>query len=165
MRCISLLSLSVVCVCLPALLCAADQAGELEQIGELKQIAVIVPQTHTAETVSQAELARIYQRRQRFWSNGAKIVPFNLMADHPVRHQFSLHIFNRLPEDMRDYWNTQYFQGVSPPYALASAEAVIQFVASTPGAIGYVPARLVNGHVEVPRQVKILMLLPASPRP
>ena len=153
MRCIPLLSLSVVCVCLPALLCAADRADQLGQI------AVIVPQTHIAETVSREDLARIYQRRQRFWGNGAEIVPFNLMADHPVRQQFSLQIFNRSPEDMRDYWNIQYFHGVSPPYALASEEAVIQFVASTPGAIGYVPARSVNG------QVKVLMLLPLSSLP
>ena len=85
------------------------------------------------------------------------------MADHPVRQQFSLQIFNRSPEDMRDYWDTQYFQGVSPPYALASEEAVIQFVASTPGAIGYVSAHSVNGSVN--GQVKVLMLLPLSSLP
>ena len=123
----------------------------------MEHIAVIVPETHPAETLSRADLARIYQRRQRFWSSGAKIVPFNLSADHPVRQQFSVYIFNRTPEDMREYWDTQYFHGVSPPYMLASEEAVIQFVASTPGAIGYVPANTVNGSNG---QVKVLLLLP-----
>ncbi len=153
MRCIPLLSLFLLYVCLPAPLGAADRADPIEQI------AVIVPSTHPGETLSRSDLARIYQRRQRFWSNGAKIVPFNLVADHPVRQQFSLQIFNRTPEDMRDYWDTQYFQGVSPPYALASEEAVIQFVASTPGAIGYVPASTING---ISEQVKALILLPLA---
>lgn len=80
-------------------------------------------------------------------------------ADHPVRHQFSLQIVNRNSEVMRDYWDTQYFQGVSPSYALASVEALIQFVASTPGVTDNVPAHSVNA------QVKILMLLPLAPLP
>jgi hypothetical protein len=32
-----------------------------------------------------------------------------------------------------------YFHGLLPPHVLASTEAVLRFVASTPGAIGYVP--------------------------
>ena len=100
-----------------------------------------------------ADLARIYQRRRRFWNNGARIVPINLPADHPLRQKFSLQVFNKLPEEMQEYWDEQYFQGVSPPYVLASVAAVLQFVASTPGAIGYVDAVTVN------EQVKVLLLL------
>lgn len=158
MRYLPLLSLSLLCVCLPASLCATEQINQTERI-QLEHIAVIVPETYAGETLSQADLARIYQRRQRFWGNGAKIVPFNLSADHPVRQQFSLYLFNRTPEDMQEFWDTQYFHGVSPPYVLASEEAVIQFVASTPGAIGYVPAAMVNGSNG---QVKVLLLLPLA---
>ena len=50
---------------------------------------------------------------------------------------------------MLDYWNTQYFQGVSPPYVLASEDAVLEFVATTPGSIGYVSTRALNGGVKV----------------
>ena len=146
-------------MCLSASLCVAEQ---VEQVEQAEQIAVIVAKTHTTQTLSRADLARIYQRRQRFWNNGAKIVPFNLAAEHPIRRQFSVYIFNRSPEDMQDYWDTQYFHGVSPPYALASEEAVIQFVASTPGAIGYVPANIVNEVNGFNQQVKVLMLLPLS---
>jgi hypothetical protein len=39
---------------------------------------------------------------------------------------------------MERYWNEQYFKGISPPFVLSSMEAVRRFVASTPGAIGYV---------------------------
>ena len=150
MRWSQLLSVFLLWACLAASLCVAEQ---------VEQIAVIVAKTHPAERLSRADLARIYQRRQRFWNNGAKIVPFNLAAEHPIRRQFSVHIFNQSPEDMQDYWDTQYFHGVSPPYALASEEAVVQFVANTPGAIGYVPASIVNG---LTGQVKVLLLLPLS---
>jgi ABC-type phosphate transport system substrate-binding protein len=42
-----------------------------------------------------------------------------------------------------------YFHGVQPPYVLASDEAVIRFVVSTPGAIGYVSNCLADRRVTV----------------
>jgi hypothetical protein len=57
---------------------------------------------------------------------------------------------------MQDYRNTQYFHGVPPPYVLASEKAVFEFVANTPGVIGYVSTRILTG------QVKVLMYLPLS---
>ena len=134
-----------------AILLCLSLLGVFHPIGAsaTEQIAVIVSLAHPEEAVSRAELNRIYERRRRFWSNGTRIVPINLSAEHPVRLQFSRLIFDKLPRDMQDYWNTRYFQGVSPPYVLASEDAVLAFVASTPGSIGYVPARILNGKVKV----------------
>ena len=128
-------------------------------VSATEQIAVIVSLAHPEEAVSRAELNRIYERRRRFWSNGARIVPINLSAEHPVRMQFSRLVFDKSPEDMQDYWNARYFQGVSPPYTLASEDAVLAFVASTPGSIGYVSARILNGKVKV-----ITYLTSSTPR-
>jgi hypothetical protein len=54
-----------------------------------------------------------------------------------------------------------YFHGVLPPHVLASEEAVILFVSSTPGAIGYVSGCVPEHKVNV-----VLMVgeLPACPR-
>ena len=129
------------------------------QLCATEQLAVIVSRAHGGESLSRADLTRIYERRRRFWNNGARIVPINLPAEHPVRTQFSLEVFDKPPEDMQDYWNAQYFQGVSPPYVLASEDAVLEFVATTPGAIGYVSAGILNG------QVQVLMHLPITVSP
>ena len=137
MRRVILLCLSVLGGFIPTQLCATEQ------------IVVIVSRTHEGESLDRADLTRIYERRWRFWNNGARIVPINLPASHPVRIQFSHLVFHRSPEDMQDYWNTQYFQGVSPPYVLASEDAVLEFVATTPGSIGYVSTRVLNGGVKV----------------
>lgn len=129
------------------------------QLGAAGQIAVIVAKTHAVESLSQDDLVRIYERRRRLWNNGAKIVPINLPAEHPLRRQFSLEVFQKAPEDMGEYWDAQYFHGVSPPFVLGSEPAVLQFVANTPGAIGYVTSGAVNG------QVKVLMYLPVAAGP
>jgi hypothetical protein len=55
-----------------------------------------------------------------------------------LRRAFSQSVLGGVPEGFEDYWRKLYFQGVLPPHVLASEEAVIRFVSSTPGAIGYV---------------------------
>jgi ABC-type phosphate transport system substrate-binding protein len=89
----------------------------------------------TRETVS-----RIFRRKQNFWESGSRIQPVNLPPAHPLRHVFSQAVLGQTPEGMEDYWREMYFNGVLPPHVLASEEAVILFVSSTPGAIGYISA-------------------------
>ena len=59
---------------------------------------------------------------------------------------------------LQNYWNQQYFQGVSPPYVLGSEAAVVEFVAKTPGAIGYVEPCFVTADVAIVQ----LLTLPAA---
>ncbi len=123
-----------------------------------EMIAVIVPAAPLlTDAPSREELASIYGRKKLFWENGARIIPVNLPAAHRLRRSFSRLVLGALPEAMAAYWNAQYFHGIAPPYVLASEEAVLQFVATTPGAIGYVSASAVN------RQVRVLLTLPLPP--
>ncbi len=101
------------------------------------------------DAVNREELARIYQRKQRFWKNGTQIIPVNLSVEHPLRRRFSQLVLGALPEDLVPYWNEQYFHGIAPPYVLTSEAAILQFVATTSSAIGYVNATAVNGEVHV----------------
>jgi ABC-type phosphate transport system substrate-binding protein len=93
-------------------------------------------------------IAQIFRRKQNYWENGTRIQPVNLPAAHPLRRAFSQSLLGHPPEGLEDYWREMYFHGVLPPHVLASEEAVILFVSSTPGAIGYIsgciPERKVN---------------------
>lgn len=113
-------------------------------------IAVIVGHGSAAGTaLSQTLVMGIFARKRQFWNDHSAIVPVNLPAAHPLRRDFSAWVFDKSPEEMQDYWNDQYFHGVRPPPVLASEEAVLRFVAATPGAIGYVSACLADKRVEV----------------
>ncbi|MGE0824621.1 MAG: hypothetical protein AB7P18_21210 [Candidatus Binatia bacterium] len=113
------------------------------------RIAVIAARGSAPETLSIDELERVYLRKKRFWADGTRVVPVNLPATHPLRLAFSRLVLGSLPEAQERYWNEQYFHGVFPPYVLDSEEAVIQFVLSTPGAIGYVDESAVTTQVQV----------------
>jgi hypothetical protein len=112
-------------------------------------IAVIIDskQTTSEHNVSTKNLNLIYWRKQRFWPNGVPIKPVNLRSQNPLRIQFSLTTLGSTPNSQIDYWNGQYFNGISPPHSVDSEEAVIRYVAQTKGAIGYVNACNVDARV------------------
>jgi len=119
-------------------------------------IAVIGAPGLDLARLDRAAVASIFRRKLRTLPAGDRLVPVNLPASDPLRTAFSIAVFELEPAAMDAYWNERYFHGVSPPHVLASVEAVLRFVATTPGAIGYVPACAVDG------RVRVLMTLPAA---
>lgn len=99
----------------------------------------------------------VFKRKSMVDTYGGRWIPVNLPAANPLRRMFSLSVFDALPEDMEEYWNEQYFQGINPPEVLSSEEAVLRFVAATPGAVGYIPASRADARVKV-----LLLVRPAA---
>ena len=111
--------------------------------------AVIAAPGATDQHLTRESVALIFRRKQNYWESGTRIQPVNLAADHPLRLAFSRAVLGADPAALDSYWNEQYFRGIRPPYVVASNEAMLRFVAETPGAIGYVDACLVGSDVAV----------------
>ncbi len=115
---------------------------------EGRLVVIVAAHAAPAGGLSLDELGQIYRRKQQFLGS-LRVQPINLPAQHPLRRFFSQQVLHKTPEDLEDYWRDQYFNGVSPPFVLASEEAMIRFVASTPGAVGYVSHCLADKRVAV----------------
>ncbi|WP_426663732.1 hypothetical protein [Rhodanobacter aciditrophus] len=113
------------------------------------RIAVIVGAPAPRLAMNRDTLRDIYLKKIFVDQDGRRLVPVNLPPESPLREAFTRTLI-RMPESrLQDYWNRQYFQGVSPPYVLGSQQAVVRFVASTPGAIGYVAPCFLSPGVHV----------------
>jgi ABC-type phosphate transport system substrate-binding protein len=132
---------------LGGLLGAAAVAEDLVVIVHARRPAALAP----------ADLARIYLRQRRYWSDGERIIPVNRDAGSGERRLFDGRVLGGDADRLLAYWNQQYFRGVLPPATLASDEAVRRFVASEPRAIGYVRASVVND------SVRVVLRLPDGP--
>lgn len=130
-------------------------AGACAQAADAPVRVVAAPGTRPA-VLSLAELAQVY-RRQRGFIDGQRVQPVNLPAAHPLRRWFSQQVLGQTPEEMEGWWRDQYFNGVLPPFVLASEEAVLRWVAATPGAIGYVSGCAAD------RRVRVLLQLDGGP--
>ena len=117
-------------------------------------IAIIVPVTPPSIQFDLLTLRDIFLKRIAIDRRGQSIIPLNLPPDHRLRLAFSLALLGEAPQDLQNYWNQRYFHGVSPPYVVNSQEAMVRFVARTPGAIGYVAP------CDVDDRVKEVALIP-----
>lgn len=114
-----------------------------------ESLAIVTHRANVLKSVSFETLKQVFLRKRLLDDNGNRWIPLNLPISDELRRDFSLVLFNKLPEDQEDYWNEQYFHGINPPQVLASEEAVLRFVEITPGAIGYVHKRNVDERVKI----------------
>jgi hypothetical protein len=120
-------------------------------------IAVIVGPAAPVLSFDHLALRDVFLKRVVVDDRGVALVPLNLPAADPLRVAFTLALLGERPAFMQRYWNERYFHGVTPPYVVRSQEAMLRFVAETPGAVGYVAACKADG------RVKVVARLPVPP--
>jgi ABC-type phosphate transport system substrate-binding protein len=111
---------------------------------------VIVNKANPVKTMTVVELRRIFMKQTRMWPHADSIVPVDWDATSPHREAFSKQVLARSVREMGDYWVQQSVtQGLSPPSTQRSARALLRFIASVSGAIGYLPPGDVDDTVSV----------------
>lgn len=98
--------------------------------------------------VSYQSLRQIFLKRKTRWDDGSRVLPVDQEVEREVRSQFSEDILGRSADAMQTYWQAQIFSGRAlPPTVLDDDQAVLDYVSSTLGAVGYVSegARIPNG--------------------
>ena len=127
-------------ILLGLLACASAAAGD--------ELVIIVASDASNLSVTRPLLRDIYLKKILMDDNGRPFIPVNLPPENPLRRSLAETLFNKSAQQLQDYWNQRYFQGVAPPYVVRSQEAVLQFVAKTPGAIGYIAACRLDARVK-----------------
>lgn len=122
--------------------------------GQAGGLLVIASTQVPDDTISVEQLADIYMLKKTFWANKTQVVPVNHEASSVEREKFSEAVFKLTSQELAEHWNRLRFQGKFPPLVQTSDPAVLGFVRTVPGAIGYINAN------QVPAEVKILLRLP-----
>lgn len=107
------------------------------------------PETATGSLERQF-LADVFLEKATRWPDGQAIVPIDLRYGAPVRHSFSAQVLRRSAAAIRSYWQQRIFTGRGvPPPELESDEAVLRYVRTHPGAVGYVSGTTETSTVKV----------------
>ncbi len=83
-------------------------------------------------------LSAIFLRKAPRWETGLEVQPVDQSMSSPVRAQFTAAVLDVPFDGLPRFWSDQIKAGVQPPPVKSSDQDVIAYVASTPGAIGYV---------------------------
>jgi ABC-type phosphate transport system substrate-binding protein len=100
---------------------------------------VIVHSANPVQTLSRQQLAAYFLKPRSVWPVGATVQPVDLPPESNTRKAFSNDILGRSPSAVAAYWIQEIFAGRSePPPVKSTDQAILLYVSSTPGAIGYV---------------------------
>ena len=100
---------------------------------------VIVHPKSTTASVSREGLSDIFLKKAARWQTGEPALPVDQKSGTVVREAFSRAVLHRSTAAVRSYWMQRIFSGREvPPPELDGDSAVVNYVASHVGAVGYV---------------------------
>jgi ABC-type phosphate transport system substrate-binding protein len=101
---------------------------------------VIVHPEIRGDDLPKTILSAIFLGRAPRWEDGVDVRPVDQSMSSPLRTAFTAAVLDVPPSGIQRFWSDEIKKGVQPPPVKSSDEDVIAYVASTPGAIGYVSA-------------------------
>jgi ABC-type phosphate transport system substrate-binding protein len=119
-----------------------------------QDVVIVVNSNVSISGISEAQLRDIFTGARSRLDDGTRVVPV-LLRGGPVHEVFLDKHLRENPEEFRTRWRKAVFTGQgSMPKEFSSETAVLEYVAATPGAMGYVSRTSGNTAVKV---------LPVSP--
>ena len=111
-----------------------------------EEILIIVNKETSIESLSLNTLVDIYTNNKTKWDSGEKI-HVSMLNKGPVHDTFSREMIGMSPKKLVGVWKKVIFTGLgTPPKILETEAEMIEYVAVTKGAIGYIshPAKPEN---------------------
>jgi ABC-type phosphate transport system substrate-binding protein len=104
------------------------------------QTVIIVNESVAAKSLSVKELMDVYTLNKTHWDDGSRISVFDL-KNGKTKEAFLSYV-GMSEDELKRIWLRKQFTGKArPPKAVSSEDEVMELVARTPGAIGYIGQR------------------------
>ena len=113
---------------------------------------IIVNTENPVSSLTKIQIARLFLKKQTYWSSGVKVVPVDQLPQKAIRKSFSKDILKKSISSVKSYWQQQIFSGrANPPVEKSSDLEVINFVKNNRGAIGYI-----SKNTKTPPNIKVI---------
>ena len=115
-----------------------------------QDVTIVINRGSSVSQITEAQLRDIFTGTRSRFDDGARAIPV-LLKGGPTHEVFLHRHIRETPDEFRARWRKAVFTGQgSMPKEFASEAAVLDYIAVTPGAIGYV------SRVKDPEAVKAL---------
>lgn len=121
---------------------AAAQEQSAEDAADQESFQVVIHAENLTTELTATMVSRMFLKRLKRWPHGVRVMPIDLQAKSPIRKDFTRSVHKKSVTAIKSFWQRMIFSGRGdpPPLEESSEEAVLDFVRSNPGAIGYVAA-------------------------
>jgi ABC-type phosphate transport system substrate-binding protein len=129
-------ALVLLLITLPGSVLSGRGSARAEAVPDFR---VIVHPDNPATSFTRDFVAEAFLKRTTRWGDGEALRPVDQRSTSTVRRKFSDSVLRRTVSAVKNFWQQRIFSGRDlPPPELESDEAVVSFVVSHKGAIGYV---------------------------
>ena len=102
-------------------------------------LTVISNQKGAPPALNLTDVISIFKGERQRWHNGTKIIIAMMKPNTSIGKVISSKVYNMSSDEVNKFWLALVFQGkVDSPVSFDSADALVNFVASNPGAIGII---------------------------
>ena len=117
------------------------------------QVTVIAHQSVPVDSLNKKELLQLFSGTKDQWNDGHPVIIMDLSINGTIRDSFYAYL-GKTSSRMRSIWLKRKLTGEGElPQSIGSEQELLELVASTQGAIGFVSADLVLNY----DQVKVLI--------
>lgn len=117
--------------------------------GSAGDVLIITNKSVPASSISKVDIKKIFTGKKTRWENDQKI-NFIIQQGGSTHEQFLRTYVQRTPAQYSRYWKKQVFTGKGRrPTTVSTDEAVIEYVAGTEGAIGYISTESATSKVNI----------------
>lgn len=135
---------------LPAQLALLAMLAVLTASPAVAEMVVVANAASGINRLSQDEVINIFLGRYRQLPSGLTAQPIDQPTDQPLKEQFYRKLVNKDLAEINAYWARLVFSGkTSPPRQTSSTTEVLNWLAHTPGAIGYIDRAMVDSRFTI----------------
>jgi ABC-type phosphate transport system substrate-binding protein len=119
------------------------------RMGEADDVVIITNKSVPIDTLKKEDIKNIFIGKMTRWNDNEKI-NFVTLPKSKIHEGFLKKFVKKTPEQYSRHWKKQIFTGKgNKPRSFKTEESLIDYVASTKGAIGYVSPELINDKIKV----------------
>ena len=114
------------------------------------QLAVISNQKGAPALLKFDELKSIFMGERQRWHNGTKVLIALMKPNTNIGRVISTKVYNMSSDEVNKFWLALVFQGkADSPVSFESADALENFVANNPGAIGIIQESAIPANAQL----------------
>ncbi len=104
-----------------------------------QEFKIVVNSSNPVSSLTKKQVSNYFLKKTTKWSNSTIVQPVDLGSRSSVRANFSKNIHKKSIGQVRAFWQQSVFSGkASPPPEMQNDNAVVYYVKTHKGAIGYV---------------------------
>lgn len=122
----------------------------LSAVAEAQRVVLVAHPQVDEPFLTRDTVRAIFAMRQRTWPNGQAVRVFVLPNAHPVHARFAKERLTVYPHQLQLAWDRMVFSGTGQaPNKVDSQNEMLERIANTPGALGYLEREYLDERVQV----------------